>query len=128
MKRELASKLYTPTTYIIGRFISSVLLQIGYPFIMVMFLFWGIGIETTPQTWGMIFLIAVAGNFVFAGQGFVVGLVVDNEDSCKIVNQLLAMVIFSTAGGVANIGTMNWLIKFLSKISPGRFVTESMTR
>jgi hypothetical protein len=53
---------------------------------MVMFLYWSLGIKTEPEIFGMILLIALIGNFVFCGQGFVVGLLVDDEDASKIVN------------------------------------------
>jgi len=47
MRRELANKMYSPTAYFLARYTSNMLLQILYPAIMIISLFWAVGIDTS---------------------------------------------------------------------------------
>jgi len=47
MKRELANKMYTPTAYFFGRFISNILIQVAMPVVLVLIMFWGLDIQET---------------------------------------------------------------------------------
>mmetsp|Transcript_416 Transcript_416/g.834 ORF Transcript_416/g.834 Transcript_416/m.834 type:complete len:133 (+) Transcript_416:1676-2074(+) len=128
MRRELASKMYTPTAYFLGRFISNMLIQLVYPLIMVLLVFWGLGIDTSQKNFWEIILFSFLGNFVFCAQGYTIGTLVDDEDACKIVNLLIVMVLLGTGGAIANIKDANWLITFLSKVSPSRMHCEALIR
>lgn len=102
MRRELASKMYSPTTYYLGRFTSNMILQLGYPFIMIMTLFWTLGIDTSFQNYYQLILVSFLGNFVFCAQGYTIGSLINDENQCKLVNILIAMVMFGTNGALAN--------------------------
>jgi len=128
MKRELSSQLYTPSTYFLGRYFSSMLLQIGYPLLTVLTLYWGLGFETHPDVFFLFLLFTTVASFVCCGQGFVVGVVVDDEDSGKVVNVLISTIFYMTSGGFFNIGTANPFVRFLCDISCLRLLQESLVR
>jgi hypothetical protein len=65
MKRELANKMYNPTNYYLGRFLSNLLLQLCYPLCMTSILFFGIGIERTFETYFKLMGFSMLGNMVF---------------------------------------------------------------
>jgi hypothetical protein len=49
MRRELANKMYSPTAYFLARYSSNMLLQTMYPTIMIVTLFWAVGIDTSSK-------------------------------------------------------------------------------
>lgn len=128
MRRELANKMYSPTAYFLGRFLSNMILQFFYPLITIFVLFWGIGIDTSALNFGWMMGFGVLSNVVFCGQGYFLGIAVDDEDRVKLVN-MFVILIFSTCNGIlANLETVNPLIKFFSWISPSRFSVEGFFR
>ena len=46
-RRELMNKMYTPTVYYWARIISGVLLQVFYPIILTLVVYWGLGIDNS---------------------------------------------------------------------------------
>jgi ABC-type polysaccharide/polyol phosphate export permease len=128
MLRELANKMYSPTPYFLGRFISNLIVQLLYPIILILLLFWGLGIEESIDNFFWFTAFSIASNFVFVGQGYFVGIMVNNEDAVKLVNFLFIMFWMTSNGILANQGSMNWFIKFLCKISPMRYTCEGMLR
>ena len=44
MSRELANKMYSPTAYYLGRYLSNIIIQLLYPMIMILILYWNIDI------------------------------------------------------------------------------------
>ena len=74
MKRELANKMYTPSAYFLGRFLSNLILQMIYPFIMVIMLFWAMGIQNTSKQFILMSAFAATGNAVFCAQGYFLGI------------------------------------------------------
>ena len=67
MKRELANKMYSPTAYFLGRFLSNMILQIFYPLIMILVLFWAAGIDESYENFLWMMAFGFMGNFVFCG-------------------------------------------------------------
>lgn len=128
MKRELANKMYSPSAYFLGRYTSNLLLQTMYPIIMVVTIFWGIGINTSFENFRWMMAYGVISNYVFCSQGYFVGIAVDSEDGCKVVNMFIVL-LFSTCNGVlANLKTANWFILGISWVSPARFGVEGFFR
>jgi hypothetical protein len=74
MKRELANKMYSPTAYFLGRFTSNMILQVAYPLIMIMMLFWNIGIDTSRDNFLWLLAFGLMGNFIYCGQGYFIGI------------------------------------------------------
>jgi len=128
MQRELANKMYSPTAYYLGRFISNLIVQILYPLIMILILFWLIDIDTSLNNFLWFMAFGLLSNFVFCGQGFFLGIMVLDESSVKIINVLFVMVFLASNGVLCNLTTANWFIKGLSHISPNRFNTEGFVR
>jgi len=128
MRRELASKLYSPTAYFLGRFISNMLIQLAYPLIMVLIVFWALGIDTSQKNFWELLLFSFIGNMVCCGQGYAIGTLVDDEDASKICNFLIIMILLGTGGSIANIKNANWFVSSLSKISPSRLHCEALMR
>lgn len=65
MRRELANKMYSPSAYYLGRFISNLILQFVYPIIMILAIFWFIDIDTDVDNFLYIMSFGLIGNFVF---------------------------------------------------------------
>ena len=128
MKRELASKMYTPTTYFLGRFASNLLISLFYPVIMILFIFWGIGIEASTDNFLLLMSFGILSNMVFCGQGYFMGIWIADEISVKTMNMFFVMFWLTTNGVVCNLRTANWFIKGLAHISPLRFACEGITR
>lgn len=125
MKRELANKMYTPTSYFMGRFVSNLLLQIVFPIMMFMILYLGLGVQESFDNFCLMVIIAILTNFVFIGQGYLFGLAFSNEDAVKSWNVLAILMISGSNGLTVNTKNANWFVKFLTAISPGRFCCEA---
>uniref|UniRef100_A0A7S3CMS2 ABC-2 type transporter transmembrane domain-containing protein n=1 Tax=Strombidium rassoulzadegani TaxID=1082188 RepID=A0A7S3CMS2_9SPIT len=124
LKRELASKMYTPSSYYIGRFISNLLIQIFYPLIMVTVIYLGLGLDLDVQTYCLLLSIAIMGNWVFCGQGYFLGTVL-TESSAKAFNMTLFLFLFPTTGIMTNIKDSGLIMKIISYVSPLRYVNEA---
>ena len=66
---------------------------------MVLTIFWGIGINTSTGNFAWMMVYGVVANYVFCSQGYFVGITVDSEDGCKVVNMFVVL-LFSTCNGV----------------------------
>ena len=128
MKRELANKMYSPTAYFLGRFLSNIILQVMSPMIMISILFWNIGIETDKDNLLLFLAYGVIANCIFCGQGYFIGIVVSEESSAKLTNLLVIMVMFCANGVLCNTGTANAFIVFISTWSPSRMMCEGFFR
>lgn len=128
MKRELANKMYSPSAYYLGRFLSNLILQFLYPVIMLLCIFWALDVDESIGNFLWIMSFGLAGNFVFCGQGFFWGIAVPDEDRVKLVNQLNVMIFIMSNGALTNLASANWFVKFLSDISPARFNCEGFFR
>jgi len=67
MEREFANKMFSPTAYFLARFLSNMVVQTLYPLIMILFVFWSIGIDTSSDNFGSTILFGLLANFVFCG-------------------------------------------------------------
>ena len=67
-------------------------------------------------------------NVVFCGQGYFIGIWIDNEDGCKTVNSLVAMCWMAANGVLSNLTTANWFISGFAWISPFRYNCEAYVR
>ena len=127
MQRELANKMYDSNAYFLARYTSNSIILFGWILIMVMIFFWSVGIVTSLDNFCWIMVYAVLGTLVFSGQGFFLGLVCE-ESNVRLMNLVLLMFWTTTNGILANLGTVNPLIKVLSNISPVRFASEGLYR
>lgn len=66
MKRELANKMYSPSAYFLGRYTSNVIMQVFYPMVMILILFWGVSINTDLDNFLWLTTFGLVGNFLFA--------------------------------------------------------------
>ena len=128
MKRELASKMYSPSAYFLGRLFSNILINLLYPWIIIVTLFWLVGLETSMQNLGWFFLFGSISNFVFCGQGYFLGIVFLDESSSRLMNFMFIMVFVCSNGVLCNLTTANWFVVALSHISPIRFNCEGFIR
>ena len=83
MKRELANKMYSPTAYYLGRFLSQVFVSLLYPLIVILICFWLTGIDTSSKNFWDFILLAFAANSTFTGQGYFCGILVNDENAVK---------------------------------------------
>ena len=128
MQRELANKMYSPSAYFLGRYFSNILVQILYPMIMILWLFWFLDIDTSGNNFLWFCLFGNLSNFVFCGQGYFLGITFPDESNVKIINFLFIMVFIASNGVLCNLATANWFIVGLSKVSPTRFNCEGFLR
>ena len=128
MKRELANKMYSPTAYFLGRFLSNMIIQIFYPMIMILILFWNLGIDTTQDNFLWLCAFGLMGNFIYCGQGYFIGIVVSDPGSAKLANLMVIMVMFCTNGVLCNMDSASVFIKFISTYSPSRYNCEGFFR
>ena len=128
MSRELANKMYTPTAYYLGRYLSNIIIQLLYPMIMILVLYWNLDIEETRDNFLWFCAYGILSNFIFCGQGYFLGIMVLDESAVKIVNFLVIMIWISCNGVLCNLNSANWFIKGLSHVSPIRFNCEGFVR
>lgn len=125
MTRELSNKMYTPVAYFLGRLLSQFMIQFIPPIIMFLMLFWCLAID---QSWNnLLWLLgfSIVGNFTWAAMGFFVGLTIpDESDGAKVINVMLCMIFMSVNGGIVNPSTTNAFVRFLSRVTPARFICE----
>lgn len=128
MKRELANKMYSPTAYFLGRFISNMIVQIAYPTIMILIIFWNVGIDTSNQNLEWLFAFGLLGNFIYCAQGYFIGIVVNDPAAAKLTNLMVIMVMFTTNGVLCNMDSASAFISFISTYSPSRYNCEGFFR
>lgn len=88
MEREFANKMFSPTAYFLGRFLSTLMVQILYPLIMIMVTFWAIGIDTSLDNFLYMMYYGFLSNFVFCGQGYFSSFLVPDETNVGLFNAL----------------------------------------
>lgn len=110
MQRELANKMYSPSAYFLGRYFSNILVQIMYPMIMILLLFWLVDIDTSLENFLWFCAYGNLSNMVFCGQGYFLGITFPDETSVKIINFLFIMVWMATNGILCNLDTTNYWI------------------
>lgn len=123
-KRELANKMYTPTTYFLARYSSHMVLQVFYPLILLVVLFWGLSIDTSFHNFAMFFLDVVGLNFVMCSQGYFCGVLTDNENGAQQINTFAILLFMLTSGGLGNLATFPTFIEWISYISPQRYALQ----
>jgi hypothetical protein len=128
MRRELANKMYSPTAYFLGRFTSNMIIQVAYPLIMILILFWNIGIITSRENFLWLLAYGLMGNFIYCGQGYFIGIMVTDAGAAKLCNLLVIMIMFCTNGVLCNMKTASPFITFISAYSPSRYNCEGFFR
>jgi hypothetical protein len=126
--REIANKMYTPTAGFLGRFLSTAILQMPIPVVMIIIIFWNIGIDTSIENFGYMVLFSILANFVFNGQGYFLGIVTNDDTTSKDMNVLLTMIFMTGNGVLCNLKDVNWFIHILAVISPLRYLSEAFLR
>lgn len=96
--------------------------------IMILVLFWNIGIDTSTENFLWLCAFGLMGNFIYCGQGYFVGIMVNESSSAKLTNLMIIMVMFCTNGVLCNTGTASPFIKFISTYSPSRYNCEGFFR
>ena len=80
-KRETANKMYTPTTYFLGRVFSHLLLQLIYPITFVLIVFWGLSIDQSFTNFVVFIFYAMLLNLIMSAQGYFCGILSDEEET-----------------------------------------------
>ena len=128
MKRELANKMYTPTAYYLGLYTSNLVLELLYPMMLILILFWNISIAETRHNFLSLAMFGILTNMVFSAQGYFLGIMILDDNSAKIVNLMFIMFFITASGIFVNLRTANWVVKAISNISPTRFNSEGLFR
>lgn len=127
-KRELMNKMYTPTVYFFGRILSGITLQMAYPVILVLIVYFGLGIDNSAGNFFLWFSLALQQNLVGCGLGYFCGVVFDNDTSARAVGQFSMLLFMLTSGALNNASTYIPFIDQLQYISPNRYAVEGFFR
>ena len=128
MKRELANKMYSPTAYFFGCFLTNLMVQFIHPIIMVMMLYYTTSIAENKDNLMWFLAYAQISNFIFCGQGFFLGIMILDEDTAKLINLLFLMMWITGNGIMASAKHPNWFVNAIEHISPARFNCEGIFR
>ena len=123
-KRELANKMYTPTTYYFGRFFSHMILQLFYPVSFVCIIFWGLEIDQSLENWLMFVLFAGVMNLTMNAQGYFCGVMTTDEQLAQQINTFMILLFMLTSGGLGNVDSFPSFIKYVSYVSPQRYACQ----
>ena len=123
-KREVANKMYTPSTYYLGRFFSHMILQLFYPVSFVCIVFWGLDIDESWENWLMFVLYAGILNLAMNAQGYFCGVLTDDPEGANQINTFAILLFMLTSGGLGNVAAFPAWITALSFISPQRYACQ----
>lgn len=127
-QREVANKLYTPTVYYWGRVMSSLLVQVCYPILLSLVVFFGLGAENSLENYLMFLLMCVASNLVGCALAYMCGVCFNDVISAMRIADFLMSLYMCLSGGYANAGTLHPFVKGLAYISPNRYMNEGLVR
>ena len=118
--------MYTTTSYYMALSTATVLMFILYPIVVTITSFYFFGLDSSSfgdmLAWmAILMLTAIAGGF----WGFSFGTFMKNEVVATQLNMLFLIMYCFGAGFYANTGSgMNFVVRFISWISPMRYCTE----
>lgn len=128
-QRELLNKMYGPSIYFYGRFVSNVLLGLFYPLVLITVIFWGLKLEDSSFVNYLRFLLyAVQHNLIGNAIGYFSGILTDDDNSARNINTFLLLFFMLTSGALANVASFPVYIKYLSYVSPSRYAIEGFFR
>ena len=78
-KRERANAMYSTAAYYWGRFLSAMILQLAYPVIFVLCVFFGLGIDESFANLINMFMVAFLLTFTMTAQGWFCGSLSDDN-------------------------------------------------
>lgn len=128
MKREFMNRMYGPANYYMGRVLSALLFYSIYPLIISSILFFCLGLNISFQNFILFVLTAVCMVNVSCCIGFLFGVMFYNNETARIVVNLLMNYFFCIAGGFVNISGLDVINRYLNYISPCRFTVEIFVR
>lgn len=123
-KRERANAMYTPAAYYWGRFLSALILQLAYPLIFVLCVFFGLGIDESLANFLDMFFVACLLTFTMSAQGWFCGSLSDNEQVAQQTNTFIILIFMLTSGGLGSAASFPAFIKWVSYISPQRYACQ----
>lgn len=123
-KRELANNMYSPTVYFLARFLSHMILQTIYPLTFVLVVFWGLSIDESFENFGWFVLYALLLNLVNCGQGYLCGVLSDDEQVAQQLNTFAILLFMLTSGGLGSAADFPSFINWLSYVSPQRYACQ----
>lgn len=127
-KRELMNKMYGPTVYFFARITSGMIVQIFYPIIMALLVFFVLKIDESAENFFRFLCLAIQINLVGCGLGYLAGVAFDNDDQARSLAVFLQLLFMLTAGGLNNASSYPVVIEQISYISPNRYAVEGFFR
>lgn len=82
-KRELQNRMYGPTVYYLARLLSSLLMQVISPILVVTCFIFGIGIKLTFENIFLFYFSIVLLNMVSVAVGYFCGSAFEDEEGAK---------------------------------------------
>eukprot|EP00347_Sterkiella_histriomuscorum_P018132 403346668 len=127
-KRELMNKMYTPTIYFFARVFSGMLLQIFYPILMTLIVYWGLKIDESAENFFLFFSLSIQINLVGCAMGYFCGVMFDDDNSARSLSTFMMLFFMLTSGALNNAGTYIPVIDQLQYVSPNRYSVEGFFR
>ncbi|CDW81306.1 abc transporter family protein [Stylonychia lemnae] len=127
-KRELMNKMYTPTIYFFGRITSGMIIQIYYPIMLNLILYFGLGINISAKNFFLWLSLAIQINLIGCAMGYFCGVLFDNDTQARSLSTFLMLFFMLVAGGLNNSTTYIPFIQQLQYISPMRYGVEGFFR
>ena len=122
------NKMYTPAIYYMARILSGMIIQIFYPIILTLVVFWGLSINTSFYNFFYYLTLSILVNLVGCTLGYMAGVSFDNDESARGLATFLQLIFQLTGGGLNNAATYPPFIYQLQYISPVRYSQEGFFR
>ena len=85
-RREISAKMYGPSVYYFGRFVSNFILQLCYPILLILITFFGLGIKVDAGAFFEMLAYSIQLNLIGVAMGFFVGILIDKAQPALTVN------------------------------------------
>ena len=119
--REVANKMYSIPAYYLGRLFSQICVQVFYPFIIILIVYFGIHGNNEFGNVALLLLYGVFINVTMVCQAFFFGTLSDNFMAVEQFHIMPMLLFMLTAGTFVNSASMPTVISYFSYINPLRY-------
>ena len=88
---------------------------------MVTIIMWGLGVDTSAETVGRMYVGSILLSLAMTGQGWFCGALSSNEQICQLANLMFTLLWMLTSGGLGQASTIPAYISWLQVVSPLRY-------
>ena len=126
--RERSARLYRTLSYILGRLLANMALQVVYPTILAVVVFFAVGFPISLEGFGLVLSAMVLLNMNGAGLGYMSGCVCNEAFTAYALANTYYFLCWGCSGGMLNLRTLPLYLRLASHIVPARYAIEIMMR